>query len=288
MSKLILNVIKVAILLFAIQVSATSDIMNNGFTRVGLTIVDNVGNVTSKITDVSKTLLLSVSNVTKTMDQGVVDFVKEGAETLKSTLGNPLSKFFNFKSFLTKRDTNQSKLIKTDYPVEAEGDPEPSTAIKVTEANSNKSFDFKTLENVADILSQPLKLAKLISKMYNVQFHRLVKFVGKSIVIGSESIARPIISSIKILEKVFRPDACMLQKICQIGHHLRMLRRNVLLISPGLLEESDFVKAITGGIIGDNCKLVYDNCHLNVKPELKYDYFKESKSSKHEASNKKY
>lgn len=159
--------------------------------------------------------------------------------------------------------------IATGVEVLKEGVKIESVAEKVREVEFKKSLPIKTFEAFAELFSQPARLLVAICNFFTLPLRRVIDFVGKEIIIGKEAIARPIIASFKIFEKIFVPDACLLRKLCQCGKYLEFARNSILQYSPKVLKGSDIIKSVTDGIIGQDCNVVYDNCELTIKPEIK-------------------
>lgn len=183
---------------------------------------------------------------------------------------------------------HESSEDKTVPKGDSQGADGLSNIEKAITIDKQKPFVFKKVEEFADFITQPFQVLKTIAEIFHLPLDSLIETVDKNLIIGHEAIMRPVVASLKIMEKIFKPDACKLRKFCQIGHHLNILKKKVLALSPGLLEDSEFVKSITDGILGKDCDLVFDNCELVIKPEidkLRRNKDEQNKKQEHQLAN---
>lgn len=128
---------------------------------------------------------------------------------------------------------------------------------------------FQQAGEYAKLMLNPLALIKKISHDFNLPKNKLIQKVGKGLVFGAEALLSPVISCIKIIEKVFVPDACRLKFVCQFGSRLDFMRETMLKFSPHFIETSAHVKALSHGIIGRDCVQTYADCEPTLQGPFK-------------------
>lgn len=151
--------------------------------------------------------------------------------------------------------------------VESLGKPVSELVDKVVEQKSDM-FSLNPLKNLGDFtkyLFNPLELVKSISNHFKLPLDKFIEKLGNGLVLGVEALLHPIVVTMKIVEKVFVPDACRLKFFCSMGTHLKFIRESVLRFSPSLLEGSSQLKALTDGIKGESCESVFSNCEMKLK-----------------------
>lgn len=116
-----------------------------------------------------------------------------------------------------------------------------------------------------ELLFKPVELIQAIAHHFTLPLKEFVELLFKGFVFGAEVALSPLLVSIKIIEKVFVPDACRLKFMCHIGTHLDLLRESVLLFSPHFLEQSHHIKALTDGISGRDCESTFIACEPKLK-----------------------
>lgn len=126
-------------------------------------------------------------------------------------------------------------------------------------------FDLKKFAEWTKLIFNPIELCKSISAHFKIPLEKFIEQLGSHLVYGVQTVLQPLMVTIKIIEKVFVADACRLKIICKMGTHLEFIRSHVLKFSPGFLEGSTHIKALTDGIIGKDCEAVFPNCEPKLK-----------------------
>lgn len=135
---------------------------------------------------------------------------------------------------------------------------------------ANKEKDpFYLASEYTKLMLNPVALIKKISHEFNLPKSKLIEKVGKTLVFGAEALFSPVIACIKIIEKVFVPDACRLKFVCQFGGRLGFMRETMLKLSPGFIEGSSHLKALSYGIIGRDCAQTFADCEPTLRESYK-------------------
>lgn len=133
-------------------------------------------------------------------------------------------------------------------------------------------LDF-SLEKLSKYIFNPFEFVKAIAIHFKIPLEKFLEAVGKPLVFGVEAFLQPIVIIIKIIEKVFVPDACRLKFFCQLGNKLDYIRDHVLKFSTHFLESTTHFKAFSDGVVGRDCEAIFPNCEPKLKKsfeELKY------------------
>lgn len=143
-----------------------------------------------------------------------------------------------------------------------------SKAVEQKGEEKGEMFSLNPLKNFGEVtkyLFNPFEMVKSISSHFKLPLDKFIEKIGNGLVLGVEALLHPIVVTVKIVEKVFVPDACRLKFFCSMGSHLNFIRDTVLKFSPSLLEGSSQLKALTDGIKGESCESVFSNCEMKLK-----------------------
>lgn len=123
--------------------------------------------------------------------------------------------------------------------------------------NSTGDGSVKPMNDWAKLILNPVELVKAIGEFYKIPFDKFIEKIGTVIIFGTEVMLSPVVVSLKIIEKIFVPDACRLKFVCKIGGYLTIFKEPVLKFSPTFLEGSAQLKALTDGIVGRDCETAF-------------------------------
>lgn len=119
------------------------------------------------------------------------------------------------------------------------------------------------------LIFNPIELVKAICVHFKLDLEKFTALVGKGMVFGVEALLTPLVITMKIIEKVFVPDACRLRFICKMGTHLEFIKEHVLKFSSNFLEGSSQIKAFSDGIVGRDCESAFPSCANGGELKLK-------------------
>lgn len=152
---------------------------------------------------------------------------------------------------------------------------------KVGEEGQPGKDPFTQVSEYAKLMLNPVALVKKISHDFQLPKNKLIEKVGKGLIFGTEALFSPVIACLKIIEKVFRPDACRLKYVCQFGSRLDFMKETIFKLSPNFLEGSSHLKALSYGITGRDCAQTFADCDPTLQDsykDLKEDYPKQDDS----------
>lgn len=141
-------------------------------------------------------------------------------------------------------------------------------AVKENELAGKKDkglFGLFSLEEWTKYLFNPFEFCKAIIEHFKLPMEKFLEILGKPLVFGIEAMLHPLVTIIKIVEKVFVPDVCRLKFLCKMGTHALLIKEHVLKFSSHFLEESLQIKALTDGIVGKDCEKLFPNCEPKLK-----------------------
>lgn len=154
------------------------------------------------------------------------------------------------------------------------------------EEQPNRKDPFYQASEYAKLMLNPIALIKKISHDFNLPKNKLIEKVGKGLVFGAEALFSPVIACIKIIEKVFMPDACRLKFVCQFGSRLDFMKETMLKFSPNFVEGSAHVKALSYGILGRDCAQTFADCEPTLHES--YKDLKEPQQQQYEEEKPQY
>lgn len=160
-----------------------------------------------------------------------------------------------------------------------EGSATPVPSYPAADKNKQKPGDAPMMFDLSQLAQQifsPFELVRKIADIFKISQEKLVEKLGKGLVFGAEALLTPVVASLKIIEKIFVPDACRMKLLCQIGNKFGFVKDTVTKFSPNLLRGSAHTKALTEGISGQNCDHIFKECG---EPKLKKPYDELTKST---------
>lgn len=161
---------------------------------------------------------------------------------------------------------------------EAKREEALSNPIQKKEEIREDLFDLKNPGEFLLLLLNPLELIDRIVVTFKLDKNEFFKVLSEQVQIGFEIALQPALLSVKITEKVFVPDTCKLKFICDLAKPVAILKgKKVPKLSPGFLDGANSIKALTDGLSGRQCDLLYP-C-TESSPKLKKEYLDLKKQS---------
>lgn len=114
------------------------------------------------------------------------------------------------------------------------------------------------------LIFKPFELVKAIATHFALDLDKFILTIGDGLVFGAEAVLTPYVASVKIIEKIFVPNACLLKFFCGIGKQFSIMKGAAVRFSP-FIDSSLSFKAFREGIVGLDCGFTYVACEPKLK-----------------------